>query len=91
MPFVDQEYRDNPDMEIPGDRCYLLYKELLDEWENSPRWTTVDTMLNDFLNNVDQGKVPKRHRAAAILAFMVFFQLHVIPYELKKREENGDI
>ena len=84
MPFVDQEHSDTPDSEIPGDRCYVEYKKIMEAWNKSPRWTTVDKLVEELFG-WEEGE------RAKFLAFMVFFQLHVIPYELKKREEHGEI
>jgi hypothetical protein len=90
MPFVTQKHRDNPDPLIPGDRCYVVYKELMDVWKASPRWTTVDTMTRQLLNFLEDIHVSAEHKTGALLAFLVFFNIHVMNYELKKREENGD-
>ena len=84
MPFVDQEHRDNPDREIPGDRCYVEYKKIMEAWNKSPRWRTVDKLVGETFGWGDTER-------AKFLAFMVFFNLHVMDYELKKREENGDV
>lgn len=83
MPFVTQEHRDNPDTSIPGDLCYVYYKFMMEEWKNSPRWTTVDKILKNMIDDP--------HQRAEFLAFLVFFNIHVMPYEQMKREENGDI
>lgn len=72
----------------PGDRCYVYYQAMVDRWKAEPRWTTAHNIFKDMImslgSNDDDG-------AAAFLAWQVFFQLYVMPYELKKREENGDI
>lgn len=88
MPFVNEEHRNKPDLEIPGDRCYNYYKQFVDEWRANPRWTTVDTMYQWVLKSHD---AEVKWETAKQLAWQVFFNLHVMPYELKKREENGDI
>lgn len=83
MPFVDEEHRAKPDVHIPGDRCFLEYQFIRRQWAESPRWTTVDTLAECIW--------PNKWKRAFALAFLVFFCLWVMPYEMKKREENGDI
>jgi hypothetical protein len=67
MPFVNEDHREKPDAAIPGDRCYLHYKKMLDSWRENPRWTTIDGLLADFI--VDE------EERAFFLAFLVFFAL----------------
>ena len=87
----------------PGDRCYLFYKAMVDKWKANPRWTTVHEIYKELLIK-DRGKFViyneiegciKRDLdddyVAQNLAWQVFFQLYVMPYELNKREENGNI
>jgi len=83
MPFVTEEHRNHPEPSIPGDRCYIEYKKIMDAWRENPRWTTVDKLVTNIF--------PNRVQRAQFLAFMVFFNLHVLDYENRKREENGDI
>ena len=97
MPFIKPERRDTIEriglaqLQIiePGDRCYVYYKAMVDKWKLEPRWTTAHNIMTEFYANShlldDDDVVAKR------LAWEVFFQLYVMPYELKKREENGDI
>lgn len=73
----------------PGDRCYVFYKEMVRRWEESPRWTTAHNIFKDLIKVHED--VSEDDYCAAVLAWEVFFQLYVMPYELKKREENGDI
>jgi hypothetical protein len=110
MPFITQERRkqiddkesDIPEM-VPGDRCYLFYKEMVRRWKEKPRWTTAHEIYKELLLK-DRGKFVvydeieghiKRDLdddyVAQNLSWQVFFQLYVMPYELKKRKENGDI
>lgn len=71
-----------------GDLCYVAYKRLIDEWKKEPRWSTAHRLFKEEL----MARVETRDQTAArSLAWQVFFNLIVIPYELKKREENGDI
>lgn len=83
MPFVTQEHRDNPDQSIAGDRCYIEYKKMVDLWQESPRWSTADVIATRLLTN------PKKR--AQFLAFLIFFNLHVMPYEIQKRVDNGEV
>lgn len=83
MPFITKEHRDHPDLEVPGDLCYLEYKYIMEQWRESPRWTTIDQLATRFS--------PDKHERAFFLAFLVFFSLHGMPYEYGKRADNGDI
>lgn len=83
MPFVNAEHRAKQDFEIPGDRCYLEYSLMTSAWRMSPRWAMVDAIAATIWSD--------KWKRATVLAFLVFFVLHVMPYELRKREENGDI
>lgn len=87
MPFVNQEHRDNPDRTIPGDRCFGFYRVMVDVWKKERRWTTADAIYAEVME-IDR---PPEIQRAKELAWQVFFQLHVMPYELEKRAENGDI
>jgi hypothetical protein len=87
----------------PGDLCYLVYKEIKKAWDENPRWTTAHNLkknLVEMFNNrwwfdwQDKcyGKLDHNDfLAARDLAWEVFFALEVVPYELDKREENGEI
>ena len=93
MPFIVQDLREKLDnspwfADKPGELCYLYYKEMVDRWRANPRWTTAHEI---FRNMIDDTPEDKDKFAASRLAWQVFFQLYVMPYELKKREENGDI
>jgi hypothetical protein len=83
MPFVDEAHREVPDMEIPGDRCFLEYKHIMSEWNASKRWTTIDALAERLY--------PEKHERAFFLAFLVFFSLHGMEYEKEKRSLNGDV
>lgn len=83
MPFVSKEHRANPDATVPGDRCYMKYKQMISAWTASPRWTCVDQILEDFISDEDE--------RAFFLAFLVFFSKHVMKYEDQKEAENGPI
>jgi len=83
MPFVIDDHRAAPNLSVPGDRCYVAYKAMMDEWRRSPRWTIIDSLA--------KGIWPDDFKRAEALAFLVFMAFHGIPYEAKKRTENGDI
>jgi hypothetical protein len=93
MPFITQERREQIAAGTlaefqPGDRCYIHYKRLVEQWHENPRWTTAHNLyksryeLSDYSDDDD---------AACELAWAVFFQLHVMPYEGEKQRENGDV
>ena len=67
----------------PGDRCFLEYRRMMREWKKNTGWTTADTLAANLL--------PDEQARAYFLAFLVFFNLHVMPYERMKQRENGDI
>lgn len=83
MPFVTQEHREKPDFEVPGDRCFVEYQRMMTAWGLAPRWATVDAIAAYIWKD--------RWQRAMILAFLVFFSLHVMKYEALKQKENGDI
>lgn len=83
MPFITPDHRRNPDGTIPGDLCFMYYREIMDQWRKEPRWTTIDTILSKV--------VKSPFERAFLLAFLVFFNIHGMEYEQKKRAENGDI
>lgn len=89
MPFVKQDLRApllTGDIKpaAVGDLCFLEYSRIMAAWRKSPRWTTIH---NEFkrIFGVDDSK------AAAFLAFLEFYFNHGHPYEIEKKEENGDI
>lgn len=83
MPFVDDSHRAKPDPLIAGDRCYVHYKKIMELWRQNPRWTTIDNLWSFY--------EPNDEKRALLLALLVHFVFHGIPYEEKKQEENGDI
>lgn len=85
MPFVPEEHR-NPDHTpcTVGDQCYVHYKRLLDEWNKEPRWTTFHNQLKkDFGLTDDQ--------TALITAYTIHWLWNIVPYELDKELESGEI
>jgi hypothetical protein len=106
MPFINQGRRRAiregllVDWE-PGDYCYIFYKEMVKEWKGNPRWTTAHKIyekiirddidvLSPGLDDEVRGMLIER-KTARKLAWQVFFQVYVMPYEQEKREQNGDI
>lgn len=97
MPFIEPERRliiarlgfsQLPEPQ-PGDFCYKYYKPMVDEWYQSRRWSTAHRIFEHLYDELEEAS--RFEKAAKELAWQVFFQLHVMPYELQKREENGDI
>jgi hypothetical protein len=75
---------------------------MVERWKKEPRWTTAHKIYIDVMRHAAIHDCDNCHDeedectlcdgvAAHDLAWQVFFQLYVMPYELKKREENGDI
>lgn len=103
MPFTDEESRlkfpDTTTQEAnlveahkngqPGDRCFIFYRPMIRAWRASPCWTTAHELRKK--KNYDYTYLGNDDRVALDLAWDVFFALHVVPYELKKREENGEV
>lgn len=95
MPFITQKRRKllardglNPIKFEPGDLCYIAYKRMVDEWKKNPRWTTIHRI---YMTQVNLTWSDKDHAAATSLAWQVFFHLYAMPYELQKKQLNGDI
>ena len=88
---------------VPGNRTYLIYQEMQRRWKAEPRWATADKVHSDFVMDVEGNlfldalyrKCPmmgwNELCNASWLAWQVFFQLVVMPYELEKRQTNGDV
>jgi hypothetical protein len=95
MPFVDAQHRLNPDPMIPGDRCYVWYRWMMNEWKYERRWTTADRIYQRVRTPEHDREVASveqfQQQCAKELAWQVFFVLQVMPYEEEKMEENGDI
>jgi hypothetical protein len=98
MPFIAQERRDlvaviEKCKLQPGDLCYIYYKGMVDQWNANPRWTTAHKIKKELMfgNLTEDFSESEDEIIAEQLAWEVFFELHVMPYELKKRAENGDI
>jgi len=86
VPFIDEQRR-QPMLDgilkdpQPGDWCFKYYKPMVDEWRKRPGWTTAQNIYRESID------VSIEHQ----MAWQVFFQIYVMPYEYKRREENGDI
>lgn len=103
MPFITGEARRMTDTIGPttvGDRCFLYYREMLRKWRSSMRWTTAHEIYRDTVMNCKEtnpllvlggDQVMKDKEAAINLAWQVFFNRHVLPYEALKCTENGEI
>ena len=97
MPFIEQWRRDIIDkhglegLEVvePGDRCYEFYRQFVEQWRREPKWKTVHKLVKQY--GLTEPIVSDDNLIAAHLAWQVFFQLYVMPYEIKKRRFNGDI
>lgn len=101
MPFITQDRRKfikegtlEAEFFTPGDHCYVYYKEMVDEWKVNPRWATAHALYK-----VMTAELLKQKRLYGVsdktcayeLAWQVFFQRYIMPYEMKKMEENGGI
>jgi len=101
MPFIAQERRDIIDRGgwladwTPGDRCYAYYKGMVRLWKENPRWTTAHEIYKKMRSSTQVTYVGRsadfENKCAEELAWQVFFQLKVMPYELEKMEQSGDI
>lgn len=95
MPFITKEQRNivaaiGP--QVVGDQCFLYYRDMLRRWRKSPRWTTAHEIYSDLLaKQRDPGRMTDSDLVAHELAWQVFFQLHVVAYEINKRIENGEV
>lgn len=85
-----------------GDICYVFYGTMVSIWKKDPRWTTAHNIYKmfvldqcDFYWAVNDTLVAKFDlsdiKAGCDLAWQVFFQNYIMPYENMKILENGDI
>lgn len=88
MPFTPKEDRERTlktgAWEKPGDLCFMKYLPMIKQWRANRRWTTAHNVFKETFDVTDE-------QAAKTLAFLVFFVKEVMPYEMEKVEENGDI
>lgn len=81
-----------------GDLCYNAYYPLVLSWRLTRRWTTAHNLLKGLAWWTIKEWATYRTKygladyvIASVLAYKVFFAFHVLPYEVEKRAENGDI
>uniref|UniRef100_A0A6M3ITW4 Uncharacterized protein n=1 Tax=viral metagenome TaxID=1070528 RepID=A0A6M3ITW4_9ZZZZ len=79
----------------PGDRCYIYYREMVDRWKASPRWTTAHEIYKKMRGSsrLSYANMPEsfEDKIAEELAWQVFFLWWVVPYEKEREKENGSI
>ena len=98
MPFITKDRRSMlaadmiPEAELqPGDRCYRHYLKMIVQWQENPSWTTADRIYAE-ISKKEWSEWPNlAEQRAKELAWQVFFQLRVMPYELLKLTQNGDV
>ena len=94
MPFIPQSRREQLDQmgyqPSPGDRCYRFYKNMMDQWRCKRRWSTAHNIYAKMRVDLST-RMDDEDCFAYELAWQVFFTLQVVPYELEKRAENGDV
>ncbi len=94
MPFIPQKDREELKAgrlpKTAGERCYNHYRWMVELWEADKRWTTADEIYKKIVEWRDISTEENDQRAKE-LAWQVFFQLHVIPYERMMQQCNGDI
>lgn len=74
-----------------GDKCMYFYKKMMKKWNENSSWTTLHNIYSGVVGCKIQNQMDEDTKRAYELAFMVFFHLHGMPYEIKKRALNGDI
>lgn len=87
-----------------GDICFVFYTHLTDAWKHEPRWRTAHRLYRDLVIqpegcdyfNYVYDRLQHRFElsdcvAACQLAWQVFFENYVMPYEKLKEEQNGTI
>lgn len=92
MPFIEQKLRQpllkgKIQPEAVGDLCFLAYHDMVEEWKENPRWTTA----HNIYKAVCLAWEINDENTARHLAWQVFFQNFVIPYENEKEKINGTI
>ena len=73
----------------PGDLCYPYYRDMVRQWRAKPCWTTAHNIYKELLATI--GDKSTDEAAAYSLAWQVFFQFYVIPYEREAEKRNGTI
>jgi len=75
-----------------GDKCYYFYNIMMKVWKNNRRWTVAHSIYQEMIERINKHTAwADDTKRAYELAWQVFFQLQVMPYELEKQAENGDI
>ena len=96
MPFIAHNERvelaEGKPAETVGQQCYLAYIKMVAAWNKEPRWTTAHKIYKGVLD-AKQAASPiiTDELVAKDLAWQVFFQNYVMPYEREKEKENGTI
>jgi len=98
MPFIPQENRKKIDgdgfraCKTVGDLCYFHYKGMVERWNEEPRWTTAHNIFKDLKEITKHvANSTNNYIIAHELAWQVFFQEYVMPYEQEKKTQNGAI
>ena len=105
MPFIKNIDREKMEIVAPdhflytdhaadiavGDRCYYFYKIMVERFKKERRWTTAHNIYKEMIVKIEINRYSKDTKRAYELAWQMFFQLHIMPYELEKQKENGDI
>jgi hypothetical protein len=77
---------------VVGDKCFVKYREMMQEWNKSRRWTTAHNIykrMKQRLLCIENGD--EDEALAYDLAWQVFFVKEVLKYEDEKEAENGPI
>lgn len=88
--IINNEVSELNDIQV-GDKCYMFYKYMVKRWKEKSNWTTAHNIYQDMINHIDIDGYAEDTNCAYELAWQVFFQLYVMPYELEKKKLNGDI
>ena len=95
MPFIKKERRSKIDAgDAPrsyGELCYKYYKKMVDEFRQSSNWDAVHNISKYWILESSKSEYGIDDLVAIRLALQVFLWFYVLPYEEKKRLENGDI
>lgn len=89
--------------ETVGDLCCLAYVPMVQKWLANSSWTTAHRIRKDVQDGTWQvvfihsrlETIPEYLKfeitTAVALAWEVFFQMYVYPYEVEKRKSNGGV
>lgn len=101
----DEIHKDGPSAcQDVGDPCFIFYSQIMSIWRTEPRWRTAHRIYRQFfLEPVSTAffqlvyeQIQDKFElmdviAASHLAYQVFFQTFVMPYEVEKENQNGTI